>query len=106
MRAFGARGFVSAEKLARDNAYFRQLARDKKAKRRALIAALSNRDISIMMADVIIDATVKRRAVITKDFEDAGLPAHRLEANKAAALRIARRKEPRLDAMLDGGVAA
>lgn len=99
VRYFGARECVSKEKLARDNAYFRQLARLRRQRERDQIAALSNQDIQKIMARKIVEGAVNRASVSALDFKQAGIPEHRIEKNLAAAFRLARQLEPRLDAM-------
>lgn len=94
------RGYVSAEKLKRDNAEIARMTREKNERRRAEMKLLSDRDMAIVMAEVIVDVAGKGRAIVRRDFENVGLPAGRLEANKKAAMHLARKREPRIDAML------
>lgn len=86
MRIWGARGSVSPEQIKKTKRHLAKCRGDQNIKRRAQIAALSNKDIQIIMADVIVDAITARGHVAAHDFANAGLPAHRLEANKAAAI--------------------
>lgn len=106
MRAFGARGFVSPEQLKRTDAVVRAIRRALRVKERARIAALSDRDIVLIMARTIVERIRAAHRVEDEDFSRAGIPAHRLAANKDAAMREARRIEPRIDAMLGMPVAA
>lgn len=98
-RYFGARGCVSQEQLKRSDAYYRLLARKRRAKERAEIAALSNQDIQKIMARQIVDGATKRGSVSRLDFLQAGVPEHRIDSNRDAAFRLARLAEPKLDAM-------
>lgn len=101
MRAFGALGgAVGPNHKRKMDALLAVLRAEARLKRRAEIAALSNRDMRVLMAEVIVAAIESRGAVTLTDFDQAGLPRHRIEANKAPAMALARRMQPRLDAML------
>ncbi|MBV9549822.1 MAG: hypothetical protein JO256_09145 [Alphaproteobacteria bacterium] len=103
MRAFGARGFVSQEQLKRDAAMIAAMRRERRkrdiARERERIAALSNPDIVKIMARAIVEAVRAGRAVEKSDMTRAGVPEHRIAPNRDAAMRAARRIEPRLDHM-------
>lgn len=106
MRAFGARGFVSPEQLKRTDDVVRAIRRALRVQQRARIAALSDRDIVLIMARTIVDRVREVQRVEDEDFARAMIPLHRMAANKDAAMREARRIEPRIDAMLGAPVAA
>lgn len=99
MRAFGARGFVSEASLQRTRAFLAQCRAKRREKDRAIIVALSDLDIAKIMARVIVEATVARGAVCLDDFKQAGIPEHRIAKNRDAAFRLARKREPKLDAI-------
>jgi hypothetical protein len=99
MRAFGARGFVSQEQLNRTKAFVAARRAERNARERSEIAALSNLDIQKIMARKIVEAAAARGSVSRYDFVQAGIPEHRIDKNRDAAFRLARRQEPKLDAM-------
>lgn len=101
-----ARGYVSPEKLKRDNAIIAQMRRAQNLRRRAEIARLSDKDIALLAAEVIVTTVPARGRVIDSDFDNAGLPLDRVRQLKTKAMALARLKEPRIDAMLAAGIAS
>src|SRR4051812_24635893 len=99
MRAFGARGCVSDDQLKRSRAMIAQARAARRQKERAEIAALSNLDIQKIMARKMIEAAAARGSIVRADFHQAGIPDHRIDQNRDAAFRLARKQEPKLDAM-------
>lgn len=81
------------------DAFLRQANREARARERATIAALSNQDIQKIMARVLVQRTTACGSVTRQDFHQAGVPDHRIDKNRAAAFALARRREPKLDAM-------
>lgn len=100
MGCWGARGYVSPEQLKRTDRELAAMRRERRAQERARIAALSNQDIQKIMARVIVARAAASGIVLRLDFHQAGIPEHRIDNNRDAATRLARREEPRLDAML------
>lgn len=100
MRAFGARGYVSREQLKRTDAIVRSMRRAQRQRERARIAALSNKDIALIMARTIVERVRAAASVEIADFLRAGIPQHRIENNRDAAMRQARKLDPSLDANL------
>jgi hypothetical protein len=99
MRAFGARGYLSPEQLKKMNAFLAQCRRDRQVRMRAQIAALSDLDIRKIMASVLVIRAAASGSVERADFLRAGIPDHRIDKNRDAAFRLARKLEPKLDAM-------
>lgn len=97
---------VSQEALDRTNKIIAAMRKEQNQKRRAEIRLLSNKDITIMAADVIVAAVPLRGKVTEHDFDNAGLPIDRVRLVKDQAMALARKKEPRIDAMLLAGMAA
>jgi hypothetical protein len=106
MRAFGARGYVSPEQLKKTASLVRALRRDRVKRERQRIAALSNQDIARIMARTIVERVRAAAAVEMADFLRAGIPAHRIEKNRDAAMRQARKLDPSIDQALAMPVAA
>lgn len=106
MRCFGARGYVSPEALKRSALVIKAMRKEQALKRRAEIKLLSDKDITIMAAGVIVDTVGKGRAVVERDFDNVGLPLDRVRNLQTKAMAAARKIEPRIDAMLQAVVAA
>lgn len=99
MRAFGARGCVSPEMLKRTDRFLAKCRRDTREKMRSEIAALSDFDIRKIMARVLVARAAATGSVERADFLRAGIPDHRIDKNRDAAFVLARRLDPKLDAM-------
>src|SRR4051794_7618231 len=101
MRAFGARGYVTPQQLKKTERF---LAASRRQKEREKIAALSDQDIVTIMARVITTRAAATAAaggqVARIDFHQAGIPDHRIDKNFDAAMRLARRQDPKLDGMV------
>lgn len=106
MRCFGARGYVSQEQLKRTERLVRSMRQAQRGRERARIAALSNQDIARIMARTIVERVRAAASVEIADFLRAGIPVHRIEKNRDAAMRQARKLDPSLDAILSMPVSA
>lgn len=100
MRCWGAVGFMSAAAYKKANELMRAVRKAADDRERAEIAALSNQDIQKIMARRIRERAAACGSVTEQDFTQAGVPTHRIKKNLDAAMRLARKQEPKLDAML------
>lgn len=98
-RYFGARGGVSPQQRKKMDDFLAQTRRELQAQERDRIARLSDKDIQKIAARKIVEAVRRGGTVSRIDLIQGGIPEHRIDANRDAAFALARRIEPKLDAM-------